>query len=118
MFSSALSVLALASLCAGVLAQTYTIFFDNKCGRGTPTLVDQNGAVLSTGGAYNFNGSIIGASAFLQTGSCGPSGENCCTLKINDDGAGPECTKSVGTNNCPAEKCSASGGNLVIIFCD
>jgi hypothetical protein len=36
---------------------------------------------LSTGGAYTSNGPLIGAIAYLQTGSCGFNGENCITVE-------------------------------------
>ncbi|KZV76449.1 hypothetical protein PENSPDRAFT_420349 [Peniophora sp. CONT] len=97
----------------GVQAVTHTITFANECGRGTPTLVGSNGAVLSTGAPFTINGPLTGATAYLQTGSCGSQGENCCTLDINDNGAGPVCT-----TQCPATECSANGGNLAITFCD
>ena len=47
-----------------------------------PTLRSQSGATLSTGGAYTANGPLVGAIAYLQTGSCGANGEG-CTLGTN-----------------------------------
>ncbi|KZV76468.1 hypothetical protein PENSPDRAFT_646234 [Peniophora sp. CONT] len=74
------AAIVLAAL-AGVQAESHTVTFTNKCGRGTPTLHGQNGAVLSTGGAYTINGPLIGAIAFLQTGSCGANGDGCTLLE-------------------------------------
>ncbi|KZV76444.1 hypothetical protein PENSPDRAFT_569577 [Peniophora sp. CONT] len=85
MFSSTLAsslFIALASS-AGALAETHTITFVNNCGRGTPTLVAQNGAILSTGGNFVSNGPIVGAIAYLQTGNCGHNGENCLIVETS-----------------------------------
>ncbi|VDB95500.1 unnamed protein product [Peniophora sp. CBMAI 1063] len=68
---------------AGVRAETHTITFTNKCGKGTPTLVSQNGQILSTGGAYTINGPLRGAIAYLQTGPCGLNGENCIIVETS-----------------------------------
>ena len=46
-------------------------------GFSQPTLVSQNGQILSTGGSYTASGSIVGAIAYLQTGACGLNGDNC-----------------------------------------
>ncbi|KAG9079191.1 hypothetical protein FS749_008748 [Ceratobasidium sp. UAMH 11750] len=73
-----LETMAIAAL--GVTAETHTIIFTNRCGHGSPTLI-QAGRVLSTGSAYTANGPIVAAIAYLQTGSCGLNGENCTTLE-------------------------------------
>ena len=79
-----LGLAALAVTC--VAAETHVVSFDNRsvlrlwrlwtqggeanfkpyslrCGRGTPTLISQNGKVLSTGQRYVSNGPLIGAIA-------------------------------------------------------
>ncbi|VDC04486.1 unnamed protein product [Peniophora sp. CBMAI 1063] len=66
---------------AGVQAESHTITFTNNCGFGTPTLRSQSGQTLSTGGAYTSNGPLVGAIAYLQTGSCGANGESCTLLE-------------------------------------
>ncbi|KAK7038532.1 glycopeptide [Favolaschia claudopus] len=86
---AALSVLALAA--GQALAESHTVTFDNRCGRGTPMLISQTGAVLSTGGAYTINGPLRGAIAYLQTGNCGFNGERCTlveTTLVNPSTAG------------------------------
>ncbi|EJF65275.1 glycopeptide [Dichomitus squalens LYAD-421 SS1] len=80
MFKFVASALALAALAGSALAETHTITFDNRCGFGTPTLI-QNGQVLSTGGAYTTNGPITAAIAYLQTGNCGFNGDNCLLVE-------------------------------------
>ncbi|KAF7372875.1 Glycopeptide [Mycena sanguinolenta] len=77
--AASLAVIAIAAGTA--LAETHTITFANNCGSGTPTLISQNGAVLSTGGAFTSNAPIIGAIAYLQTGNCGFNGENCIIVE-------------------------------------
>ncbi|KAE9395181.1 hypothetical protein BT96DRAFT_885841 [Gymnopus androsaceus JB14] len=71
----------ISSLVALVAAESHTISFTNLCGGGTPTLVSQNGAILSTGGAYTADGPIVGALAYLQTGGCGLNGDFCTTVE-------------------------------------
>ncbi|KAJ6461424.1 hypothetical protein C8R45DRAFT_1108656 [Mycena sanguinolenta] len=97
MFSSikaaTLAVIAVAA--SKALAESHTITFENKCGFGTPTLISEGGAVLSTGAPYT-SGPLIGAIAYLQTvrtpittglrgrvrGSCGLYGQNCTVVEI------------------------------------
>ncbi|CAA7260314.1 unnamed protein product [Cyclocybe aegerita] len=70
----------LAAAAVGVHAETHTIHFDNRCGFGTPTLI-QGGNVLSTGGDYTVDRPIFGAIAYLQTGNCGFNGERCTLIE-------------------------------------
>ncbi|KAG8727163.1 hypothetical protein FRC11_013794 [Ceratobasidium sp. 423] len=59
---STLTVALLASI--GVQAERHVVHFDNRCGHGTPTLI-QGGRVLSTGGDYVSNGPLVAAIAYL-----------------------------------------------------
>lgn len=43
----------------------------------TQPKLKQNFQTLSTGGAYTHNGPFTAAIAYLDTGNCGDSGENC-----------------------------------------
>jgi hypothetical protein len=61
--------------------ESHTITFNNKCGKGTPQLI-QNGKVLSTGQPYTSSGPFTAAIAYLQTGGCGLNGEQCTTLEM------------------------------------
>ncbi|KAJ3574223.1 hypothetical protein NP233_g1907 [Leucocoprinus birnbaumii] len=74
------AVAAALSIAQAVNAETHTVTFDNRCGRGTPTLI-QGGRVLSTGGSVTINGPLEGAIAYLQTGSCGFNGEGCTLIE-------------------------------------
>ncbi|CAE6358572.1 unnamed protein product [Rhizoctonia solani] len=76
--ASTLAVTLMAAL--SVQAERHVVHFDNRCGRGTPTLI-QGGRVLSTGGDYVSNGPLVAAIAYLQTGQCGFNGENCSMLE-------------------------------------
>ncbi|KAK7038467.1 glycopeptide [Favolaschia claudopus] len=85
MFSTlkcALFTAVLAVAAGQALAESHTVTFDNRCGRGTPTLISQTGQVLSTGGGYTINGPLRGAIAYLQTGSCGFNGDGCTLVEI------------------------------------
>ncbi|KZT07549.1 uncharacterized protein LAESUDRAFT_725012 [Laetiporus sulphureus 93-53] len=64
-----------------VNAETHTVSFANKCGRGTPYLRAMNGQVLSNGANYTINGPLISAIAYLQTGDCGNNGEKCTLIE-------------------------------------
>ncbi|KAF5345750.1 hypothetical protein D9758_011896 [Tetrapyrgos nigripes] len=75
-----LSLVSLVALAASVSAETHTVHFDNRCGFGTPTLI-QGGRVLSTGGDFTSNGPLTAAIAYLQTGSCGFNGEGCTMVE-------------------------------------
>ncbi|VDC03343.1 unnamed protein product [Peniophora sp. CBMAI 1063] len=75
-------LLAAMTAISGVYAETHTITFDNRCGKGTPKL-KQNFQTLSTGGAYTHNGPFTAAIAYLDTGNCGDSGENCVIVETS-----------------------------------
>ncbi|EPQ57056.1 hypothetical protein GLOTRDRAFT_58158 [Gloeophyllum trabeum ATCC 11539] len=77
-FVSALAALAVAAVAN---AESHTISFDNKCGKGTPQLI-QGGKVISTGQPYTSNGPFSAGIAYLQTGECLFNGENCALLEM------------------------------------
>ncbi|KAJ7153226.1 hypothetical protein C8R46DRAFT_1228167 [Mycena filopes] len=84
MFSlkTTLALLAVAVTCTN--AETHTVTFANKCGFGTPKLI-QGPNTLSSGGEsvspFTTNGPLISAIAYLQTGSCGFNGEGCTMVE-------------------------------------
>ncbi|KAF7340584.1 Glycopeptide [Mycena sanguinolenta] len=113
MFSSIkAATLAVIAVAAGkALAESHTVTFANNCGFGTPTLIGQGGAVLSTGGAYTSNGPLTGAIAYLQTGSCGFNGEGCTlveTTLVNPTCAG--CGSSTDISLIPPHAFSVTTG--------
>ncbi|KAF9561905.1 glycopeptide, partial [Agrocybe pediades] len=72
---------SLAIAVLGAHAETHTVHFVNRCGFGTPTLI-QGPNVLSTGGDFTTNGPLISAIAYLQTGGCGFNGEGCTLIEL------------------------------------
>ncbi|KAF7315735.1 Glycopeptide protein [Mycena indigotica] len=79
----ALTFLFAALLCAvgGASAESHTVRFDNRCGFGTPQLI-QGGDVLTTT-SYTSDGQLSAAIAYLQHGSqCGFNGENCSLVEL------------------------------------
>ncbi|KAJ3725709.1 hypothetical protein C8R42DRAFT_718000 [Lentinula raphanica] len=70
---------ALIVFVVGVQAETHTVVFVNRCGRGTPRL-KRNGVTLSTGGPYTSNGPLEAAIAYLDVG-CGADGEGCTMVE-------------------------------------
>ncbi|KAJ3831460.1 glycopeptide [Lentinula raphanica] len=131
---------ALIVFVVGVQAETHTVVFVNRCGRGTPRL-KRNGVTLSTGGPYTSNG-------------CGADGEGCTmveTTLVNPTTPGSGSSTDItlipphefsvttgfgyyngcdGTNpSCPLAfrkpsdtfaqvACQADNVNLAITFCD
>ncbi|TBU29727.1 glycopeptide [Dichomitus squalens] len=79
-FSFITSLVAVATIFGSAMAESHTVHFNNQCGHGTPTLV-QNGKILSTGNDFVSNGPLISAIAYLQTGSCGLDGEGCTLVE-------------------------------------
>ncbi|KAJ6559461.1 hypothetical protein DFH09DRAFT_921626 [Mycena vulgaris] len=75
-----MSLSLLAAAIGSVSAETHTVHFDNRCGFGTPNLI-QGPNVLSTGGDFTINGPLISAIAYLQTGGCGFDGEGCTLVE-------------------------------------
>ncbi|KAJ7200172.1 hypothetical protein GGX14DRAFT_552135 [Mycena pura] len=75
------AIAVLVAVALGVSAETHTVTFTNRCGFGTPTLI-QGGKVLSTGGTFTTNGPLRGAIAYLQTGGCGFNGEGCTLVEL------------------------------------
>ncbi|TFY54588.1 hypothetical protein EVJ58_g8770 [Rhodofomes roseus] len=80
-FKLAIGSIAAAVAFLQVNAESHTVTFNNKCGRGTPHLYSQTGQLLSTGGAWTSNGEALGLIAFLQTGGCGNNGEGCTLVE-------------------------------------
>ncbi|KAL5484800.1 hypothetical protein ACEPAI_7442 [Sanghuangporus weigelae] len=131
------SRLAIFSLLAatGALAESHTVTFENKCGKGTPQLL-QNGKTLSTGGSCGLNGegctlvettlknpttagsgsssdiSLIPphtfsvASGFRYENGCDGSDANC-----------PDAFRKPNDTNVQVA-CQADNVNLVITFCE
>ncbi|KAJ7633602.1 hypothetical protein DFH06DRAFT_1337097 [Mycena polygramma] len=81
MFSiKAATFLLLAAAVGNVAGESHTVKFNNKCGHGTPKLI-QGANVLSSGGAYTHQGPLISAIAYLQTGNCGFNGDSCTMVE-------------------------------------
>ncbi|KAJ8087894.1 hypothetical protein PM082_006751 [Marasmius tenuissimus] len=75
------SFVVFAAATSAVMGESHKVQFVNKCGRGTPKLI-QNGQTLSSGGTYTSNGPLTAAIAYLQVGSkCGLNGENCMIVE-------------------------------------
>ncbi|KAF8710762.1 dynein heavy chain, partial [Rhizoctonia solani] len=118
-FSALFSTLVVALVASvGVQAERHVVHFDNRCGYGTPTLI-QGGRVLSTGGDYVSNGPLVAAIAYLQTGACGFNGENCSLLETtlkNPTCAG--CGSSTDVSLIPPHKFSVTTGFGYYNGCD
>lgn len=63
-----------------VYAETHIVRFDNRCGRGSPRLI-QTGNVLSSGEDFISAGPLSSAIAYLQTGDCNLNGEGCTLVE-------------------------------------
>ncbi|KAF9473063.1 glycopeptide [Pholiota conissans] len=80
MFSLKTIAFTLMAVVIGAHAESHTVTFDNRCGRGTPMLI-QGPNVLSTGQPFTSNGPLISAIAYLQTGPCLFNGEGCTLVE-------------------------------------
>ncbi|KAH8827763.1 glycopeptide [Flagelloscypha sp. PMI_526] len=104
MFSlRAVSVLALA-LTTGVLAESHTVTFVNRCQSGTPLLV-REGKVVSQGEPFTATEAMPATIAYLQTGKCDPlNGSGCMTVELtlkNPDPNAPGSGSSVDLSLIP-----------------
>jgi len=72
----------------GALAESHTVSFNNKCGFGTPMLI-QGPNTLSTGASYTSNGPLSSAIAYLQTGKCSFNGEQCLLAELTLNNPNP-----------------------------
>ncbi|TRM67145.1 hypothetical protein BD626DRAFT_484864 [Schizophyllum amplum] len=79
MFAKTLALFAGAAL---VAAESHTISFNNRCGKGEPVVFQNFQQLNSGGGSYTFNGPAPAVIAYLQDGSCGASGENCSLMEL------------------------------------
>ncbi|KAK1225446.1 hypothetical protein PQX77_011616 [Marasmius sp. AFHP31] len=70
----------IAAATSAVMGESHTVQLINKCGRGTPKLV-QAGRILSSGGTFKAGGPL-NAIAYLHTGECGLNGENCTLVEM------------------------------------
>ncbi|KAK7690576.1 hypothetical protein QCA50_005674 [Cerrena zonata] len=113
------SLLAAMTVAQGVAAESHTVRFTNKCGRGTPTLRNQQGKVLSTGGDFKSNGPLIGAIAYLQTGNCGANGEGCTLIETTlRNPTTPGSGSSSDISLIPPHKFSVASGFKYFNGCD
>ncbi|KAK7458108.1 hypothetical protein VKT23_010015 [Stygiomarasmius scandens] len=96
------SLVVLATAVVGANAESHTVTFDNRCGRGTPKLI-KNGQTLSSGQPFTSQGPFPAAIAYLQTGNCGLNGENCMTVEMTLQNAvnGPGSGSSVDLSLIP-----------------
>ncbi|KAF5321883.1 hypothetical protein D9619_002163 [Psilocybe cf. subviscida] len=93
-------------------AETHTVHFDNRCGFGTPTLVNaETLQILSTGEDFTINGPLQIAVAYLQTGDCGLLGEGCTLIEITfANPTSPGLGSSADINLIPPQAFSVASG--------
>ncbi|KDQ57604.1 hypothetical protein JAAARDRAFT_94357, partial [Jaapia argillacea MUCL 33604] len=101
-----------------VHAETHTVRFDNRCGFGTPTLI-QGATILSTGEDYTSNGPLSSAIAYVPLCECLYNGENCLLLETtlgNPTCAG--CGSSTDLSLIPPHAFSVTTGFSYFGGCD
>ncbi|KAJ6625659.1 glycopeptide [Mycena sp. CBHHK59/15] len=80
-FTLASAVLLVFACATGVYAESHTVKFDNRCGYGTPQLIE-GGDVLTTT-SYTSTGELVAVIANqTRSGSCGFNGERCTLLEM------------------------------------
>jgi len=84
MIRSGTFLVLLAGIFGVVNGEQHTVRMLNHCGSGTPTLISQNGQILSTGADYTQNGPLVGARAYLQGNGvqCGFNGDHCSVVEL------------------------------------
>ncbi|KAJ3012317.1 hypothetical protein HKX48_006344 [Thoreauomyces humboldtii] len=96
MFAFKTVVLAVAAMAATASAEQHRITFTNRCGSGTPTIVQGNNVWT---GDQTFDGPFSSWIAYLQTWDhrCGYNGENCVVVEgtLQDPNNGPGSGSSV-----------------------
>ncbi|KAI5115141.1 hypothetical protein M0805_008175 [Coniferiporia weirii] len=116
MFSILLSTVLLAVI--GARAESHEVVFTNKCGYGTPMLI-QGPNVLSTGQSVTINGPLISAIAYLQTGSCGFNGEGCTLIETTlQNPTSPGSGSSTDISLIPPHAFSVASGFGYFSGCD
>jgi hypothetical protein len=100
-FFQVLSSLAVAiTAFSAVNAESHTISFENKCGRGTPTLI-VGGKAVSAGQPFTSDTTISGI-AYLQTGGCLFNGEGCTLMEFTlNNPSCPGCGSSADISLIP-----------------
>ncbi|KAF9445929.1 hypothetical protein P691DRAFT_804997 [Macrolepiota fuliginosa MF-IS2] len=104
----------------GALAESHTVHFTNRCGSGTPMLI-QGPNVLSHGEDHTVNGPLTAAIAYLQNGHCGFNGDGCTLVEltlINPDPARPGSGSSADISLIPPLKFSQPAGFGYFGGCD
>ncbi|KAK0504504.1 hypothetical protein EDD18DRAFT_1327196 [Armillaria luteobubalina] len=61
----------------------YIVRLENDCGSGSPSVIREDGTRVDRANSYESSGVV---SVFLDQGSCGPLGENCSTVRVNESG--------------------------------
>ncbi|THU80001.1 glycopeptide [Dendrothele bispora CBS 962.96] len=134
----------IGALIASAHAETHTVIFDNRCGFGTPTLISGPNILGIGNGPFTFNGPLISAIAYLQTGGCGFNGEGCTLIETTLINPSPSSGGSdtdislipphsfsvtsgfgyfngcdgAGADSSLQASCEVNNVNLAITFCD
>ncbi|SJL04325.1 uncharacterized protein ARMOST_07691 [Armillaria ostoyae] len=64
-------------------AMAYIIHLENNCGSGSPSVIREDGTRVDGVNSYESSGIV---SVLLDQGSCGPLGESCSTIRVNESG--------------------------------
>ncbi|CAA7261876.1 unnamed protein product [Cyclocybe aegerita] len=99
--STAALYFSLVLSAVSVFAEKHTIRFDNRCGYGTPQLI-QKGIILSRGEPFTSSGPFWAGVAYLQTGNCLLNGEGCTLVEMSlANPACPGCGSSADISLIP-----------------
>ncbi|KXN92804.1 hypothetical protein AN958_05116 [Leucoagaricus sp. SymC.cos] len=104
----------------GALAESHTVHFENRCGFGTPMLI-QGPKVLSHGEDFTSSGPLTAAIAYLNNGSCGFNGDGCTLVELtlkNPDPTAPGSGSSADISLIPPLAFSQPAGFVYFNGCD
>ncbi|KAK0187541.1 hypothetical protein F5146DRAFT_1059317 [Armillaria mellea] len=92
-------------------AVAYIIRLENNCGSGSPSVIREDGTRV---GGVDLYESLSVVSVFLDQGSCGPLGESCSSVRIDEFG---RAIGSSSTLSVPITMLYSVADHLTVTFC-
>ncbi|SJL15379.1 uncharacterized protein ARMOST_18874 [Armillaria ostoyae] len=92
-------------------ALAYIIHLENNCGSGSLSVIREDGTRVDGVNSYESSGIV---SVFLDQGTCGPLGQSCSTVRVNESG---RAVGSSSTFSVPITLLYSVADHLTITFC-
>ncbi|KAG7443249.1 uncharacterized protein BT62DRAFT_1078627 [Guyanagaster necrorhizus] len=110
----------------------FIVRLENNCGSGSPLIIHEDGTraegvhsyhsaeILSVFLDQGTGTSYLPSSMLTKSGSCGPQGENCPTVRVDESEFHCGTIGNLGTSSIPISllySCTSVPGHLTITFC-